>query len=582
MMKNKWVFAGTFFVAVGLCVMTACVSTQSADAPRTETVDGVTYTYCITNGVAVIGTGSPDKPAVPIDTKGALTIPSALGGHPVKAIGEYAFSGCEGLTAVTVPDTVETLELSAFWKCSGLISVVLPKSVKNIEHFAFADCSSLAAIIIPNNVTNIGCRAFQRCSSLTSITIPQSVISMEGAVDMCTACTNLKAINVDKDNAHFSSIDGVLFDKAGLRLLAYPYGKKGAYTIPDKVEIVEIGAFGWHDGLTALTIPSNVKEIKLGAFFSCTNLTSVVMNEGLQTIGNGVFVRCQRLTSVVIPKSVEKIGSGVFDSCSDLKAIAVHADNPNYKSVDGVLYTKDGSVLMSYPCAKQGDYSIPDGVKQLSYCSIRGNPGLTTLAIPATVERIGACVFEGCFNLSAINVDAGNPLYSSIDGVLFNKVDDRLLFYPRGKQGAYAVPNGIRSIRTRAFAESASLTEVTIPNSVTNIEDTVFTKCTNLTAITLPNTISTIGRLTFSRCSRLGTITIPDSVRNIGLCAFDDCVSLTTVIIPNSVTNIEKCAFAGCSNITSVVIPPCVTDLKKTFPSSYNKITNVVRHAATP
>ena len=98
--------------------------------------------------------------------------------YSVTSIGEGAFSGCSGLTSVTIPNSVTSIGGSAFQSCSGLTSVTIPSSVTSIGQSAFSYCSGLTSVTIPNSVTSIGNSAFSRCSGLTSVTIPNSVTSI--------------------------------------------------------------------------------------------------------------------------------------------------------------------------------------------------------------------------------------------------------------------------------------------------------------------------------------------------------------------------------------------------------------------
>ena len=96
----------------------------------------------------------------------------------VLSIGEKAFSGCENLTSITIPDGVTKIGGSAFSDCNCLTSVTIPNSVISIGSSVFYLCCSLTSVTIPNSVTIIGGDAFRNCSSLTSVTIPNSVTSI--------------------------------------------------------------------------------------------------------------------------------------------------------------------------------------------------------------------------------------------------------------------------------------------------------------------------------------------------------------------------------------------------------------------
>ena len=125
------------------------------------------------------------------DTEITLIIPNS-----VTSIGDYAFSGCSGLTSVTIPNSVTSIGECAFVGCHGLTSVTIPNSVTSIGDGAFGNCSGLTSVTIPNSVTSIGNSAFNRCSGLTSVTIPNSVTSLgEGAFYGCKGLTSITIPN---------------------------------------------------------------------------------------------------------------------------------------------------------------------------------------------------------------------------------------------------------------------------------------------------------------------------------------------------------------------------------------------------
>ena len=212
--------------------------------------------------------------------------------------------------------------------------------------------------------------------------------------------------------------------------------------------------------------------------------------------------------------------------------------------------------------------------------------------------------------MTSINVASGNTHYSSIDGVLYNYVQDTLIQCPKAKTSV-TIPNSVTSIGDYAFEDCSGLTSITIPNSVTSIGRFAFYGCISLTSVTIPTGVTSIGKCAFYGCSSLTTlnfnaincqdfenngryypfggtslatvnigdsvqripanfvrgcsgltsVTIPNSVTSIGWGAFSGCSGLTTVTIPTGVTSIGASAFYGCSGLTSVSIPNSVTSI---------------------
>ena len=321
--------------------------------------------YTISGGKATITNCSTSA-------SGVLEIPATLGGYPVTSIGDYAFSLCDSLTSVTIPDGVTSIGSAAFSACNSLTSVTIPDSVTTIGDYAFYICDSLTSITIPDSVTTIGNRAFSacdnlrsihvdgqnphycaddgiifskdkstlvccpgksgaytipdgvttigdsafyHCDSLTSISIPDSVTTIgNGAF---SACDNLRSIHVDGQNPHYCADDGIIFSKDKSTLVCCP-GKSGAYTIPDGVTTIGDYAFECCDSLTSITIPDSVTSIGSHAFWACDSLASVTIGNGVTTIGDSTFYGCLSLTSITIPDSVTSIGSFAFNFCVSL------------------------------------------------------------------------------------------------------------------------------------------------------------------------------------------------------------------------------------------------------------------------
>ena len=258
-----------------------------------------------------------------------------------------------------------------------------------------------------------------------------------------------------------------------------------------------------------------------------------------------------------------------------------------------------GSSSSSYSNEYSGVVNIPESVTydgktypvtSIGKSAFSSCKGLTSVTIPNSVTSIGTLAFGYCSGLTEINVDENNTVYSSIDGVVFNKSQTELVCYPGGKQGAYTIPNSVTSIGYQAFSGCSGLTSITIPSSVTSIGSSAFYGCSGLTSVTinsnaiasktytesysmkdifgnqvnqyvLGDSVKSIGGYAFYNCTGLTSIEIPNSVTRIGYEAFSYCRGLTSIEIPNSVTSIGSSAFYGCTGLTSVTIPNSVTSI---------------------
>ena len=288
---------------------------------------------------------------------GSVNIPPSVTSsgvtYSVTSIGSSAFSHCEGLKSVTIPNSVTSIGSYAFWGCSGLMSVSIGNSVTTIFDYSFSDCSGLTSIEIPHSVSKIFPRAFDGCSGLTSVTIPNSVTSIYSSA--FSDCSGLTSIVVEQGNTMYDSRNNcnAIIESSTNKLML---GCQNT-VIPSSVSSIDDNAFAGCSGLTSVTIPNSVTSIGQCAFYGCSGLTSidwnaknseiyfvlddrvflfgentsvktVVFGEDVEHIPEGVCCGLGGLKSVTIGSGVNSIGDYAFENCKELITVTNNALTP--------------------------------------------------------------------------------------------------------------------------------------------------------------------------------------------------------------------------------------------------------------
>jgi len=483
--------------------------------------------------------------------------------NSVTTIGSYAFSGCSGLTSVTIPNSVDSIGTNAFRECTGITSLTISNSVTTIESAAFWGCTGLTSITnLATTPQAVNTYVFGNLASNTAVDysvctlyVPAESVEAYKAADVWKEFTNILPIGESSDSCVIASgtcgaegdnltwtlsCDSVL-TISGTGAMTYPstqlpwHSKKEyikSVVIENGVTSIAFCAFyADYSALTSVTIPNSVTNIGALAFAACTSLNSIEIPNSVTDIGQLAFYDCSSLKSVIIPNSVTNIGYGPFVGCTGLTSLTVETDNTNYCSLDGVMFSKDKTVLIQCPGGKQGAYMIPNGVANIALAAFEKCSSLTSIEIPNTVTNIGneafaSCtsltsvvipnsvvsigedVFKYCSYLTSIDVASDNPNYSSIDGVLFNKEKTTLLRCPNGNtRTEYTIPDGVTTIGQRSFESCWQLNSIIIPDGVTTIEANAFEGCVNLTSVSIANSVSTIENEAFLGCQKLTSVT---------------------------------------------------------------------------
>ena len=468
----------------------------------------------------------------------------------------------------------------------------LTYEVKNDGTIEITDCDTSAsgALTIPDTidgkkVTSIGGRTFYHCSSLISITIPEGVRSIgEYTFDDCSSLTS---INVSENNKTFFSNDGILYKKY-----------KAYEGLKDEYDAIALYAYPKGKESTTYNIPEGVTDVDFSKLFYAKKVKSIMISSSVIWIGT--------------------VRSGSFDKPPLLESINVSEDNLKFSSINGVLFNKDKTKLITYPPARKDTiYNIPNGVTEISSCAFSYMSNLTSLVIPETVKKIGGRAFQRCSDLVSIEIpgsvkEIGNYCFTSCKKLNEVKLNE-----------------GLTTIGAGAFWGCDSLTNITIPDSVTEIGDGAFL-CDNISSLTFPDgipssdissifskwTSTSIGNfdvydITIRSSSSLieikvsdnsenyssvdgvlfnkdkseilcypsgktnSSYNIPNSVKKIGKKAFINCKNLTSITIPDSVVDMDELSFYGCSSLTSIDLPKNLTSIGRGAFYNCEKLTNV-------
>lgn len=455
-------------------------------------------------------------------------------GKPEAEFGVMAVSGDYEYQLIDEGAAVEITGYTGSGDIADIPDTIEGIPVTTIGDEAFANCTGLTGVNIPDSVTAIGEGAFQECTGLTGVTIPDNVSEIQASTFF--ACTGLASVTIG------SGVTGIHDGRESSTFGSENYGAFEACT-----------------GLTSVSIPDTVKYIGSAAFMNCTGLTGLSLGNGVERIGGdtypdmtwnahpcGAFTGCTELTDINIPNSVTFIDRYAFSSCS--KVANLHLGN-NVSAIGD--YAFSGLQLTGI--------TIPGGVTSIGAYAFAYS-GLTAVTVPDSVDLIGYYAFSGS-GLSRINVDGDNVSYSSRDGVLYNKTETTLVFYPEGKTGSYTVPFEVTSFGDKAFYGCDQLTSVVIPN-VAEIPSETFSYCTGLTGVTfgagvteIADSYSYAGQYSagaFQGCTGLTGVNIPDNITHIGKRAFLGCSRLARVTAGTGVTRIGDDAFNGCGELEEI------------------------------
>lgn len=546
----------------------AVIKNVSIDALNTSYIltDGVIYTrdykslIYVTNDVKErLNINSLTQSIEPYACYNNKNITSVVLNSNISNINEGSFKNCENLEEVLfLIQTNYTIHDSAFENCSSLSEVRFSVGLKEIGKSSFKNCNNLKTVIFNlstesgiENISKIGNSVFKNCKSLNEIIVPDTV--EEIGSELFNGCTSLKTVTLsskisvipDRTFYNNTSLETIITNSSITEIGDYCFAmctnlkNISSLFVANKLGV---GAFRNCESLTAVNF-NNIIEIKPECFYNCTSLTSISFDR-LEEIGEKSFNNCVMLESFYISSNLRTFSEDAFDGCTSL-AEFIGSSTSQFTIDGGVLYNNQKNAIICYPEGKKDEnFTISESVLNI----------------------YGIGLFKNLY-LKNINVDASNVLYSSVDGVLYNKDKTTLYKYPSGKETATInVLEGVLHIGSYAFAFNENIEGITFPSSVISFGEGCLEKTINLKSLSVPfigkdnENNRYIGYFFGAHNYNLNYEYMPQGLTNIIVTkdsevpeyAFYDCYNVKYIEFNESVVSVNKYAFYNASSLEEV------------------------------
>ena len=524
----------------------------------------------------------------------------------ITRIGESAFYN-NAFTAITLPETVETIEKSAFRSCTKLISIQIPNATKTIDDFAFLDCTALATVSLPDNVQSVGSAVFVHNNDLTAEiryltgTVANSILEKQ---DVCHVvmdenitkvgnlafayCYDLKDITYGDNKV---STGDFLFS-ANIKQLGSEVFKDATLLknliIPDTIQTIGDNAFY---NAIAPGYRYNTKDVTVTFYYVAGDIAAnilknqriahVYLNDNIKTIGNNAFNSSPILETVSLPDTITTCGTSVFANSSGnvaayFRGVDGMVDEEVYKSKTAgltyLLFDENIDIIGGY--AYYGATTVK-GVFIKDTDTIKDHAFANSSSIYGVVIENAELIDDYAFNNdAALNyVEIGQAVtiddYAFAECIALKRLEldsivniNEYAFYDCIAMNYVYIDADLVYIGDHAFEECKLIPEIKLPNTVREIGAYAFYNCNSMANINIPIGITAINSHTFFGCASLLKIHLPDSVKKIDDYAYYGCVLVNDLTIGNAVMFIGEYAFYNCNKVSRIIIPETVVTIE--------------------
>ena len=602
--------------SIGNCAFNSCSNLSTVSLPSgLKTIGTRAFSNCdalvsisLPAGVTSIGSYSFSD----CDKLKNVDLPSSM-----TTIGENAFSNCSSLSNITLPENLNTIQNYAFYQ-SNLNSITLPGSLTQMGEAVFQYCSNLSSITwtgslatvpactfdceyhtsnrltevsLPEGVTQISGGAFRGNCQLRAVYLPVSVENvLASAFANCSNLTDVyyagtqvqaEAIQVGTNNTYLTSATWHYGSSEGeTEEPDHSCGDHLSWSLSDS-GILSISGTGAMTDYSGSDIPWSSKKM---------TISTVNVENGAISVGVKAFEACENLLVVNLPSTLTSVGTNAFNGCSNLTVVnyagtsiqkasmSIGENNDPLTRADwycsddesqgiGATSGTCGSKL-TWALSNDGTLTISGTGTMSNYTASSGSPwearksSIKTVVVGSGVTSVGDYAFNGCINLTAVNLSDG---LKTIGNYVFNNCDSLV---------SITFPDTVTSIGSSCLRDCDKLRNVTLSNTLDSIGAYCFYNCDSLSSIELPDSITVIGPEAFETCNNLQTVklsagltqisrecfytcaivelTVPEGIAVIGESAFSYNSTLSTLYLPSTLENVSSGAFSNCRNLSDV------------------------------